>query len=208
MIGIAAAIILFAYIFGSVPFGLVISKLFFKADIRKFGSGNIGATNMFRAFGPVAGAAVLACDFLKGFIPVIIVDLAFPSNSAFVLWVGVAAGLAAILGHSYSIFLKFSGGKGMSTAGGMVTGLWPITIPILVIVWIALIAITRYVSLASIIAAIMLPVLVSFIYPRKEFIIFSIIAAIVVIYRHRSNIGRLLNGTELRIDKKVTLEED
>ncbi len=207
MIVISIALLLFGYLLGSVPFGLIISAAFYRTDIRKHGSGNIGATNVYRTLGPVAGILVLATDILKALIPVLLAKYLLASDPHLMPTVSVLTGFAAIIGHSYPVFLGFSGGKGMSTAGGMVIGLWPWVALILFIIWVTMLAVFRYSSLASITLAVTLPVLVSILYPKPEYIAFSLVAAIVLVFRHRSNISRLLAGTELKLGKK-NLEAD
>jgi len=202
------ALILFAYILGSLPFGLIIGKVFYRVDVREFGSGNIGATNCYRTLGPFAAFAVLLADMLKGFVPVVAAKVVFAGNPDIVPLIGVVVGLTAIIGHSYSIFLGFSGGKGMATAAGLIFALWPLAAPILIGTWIVVVAVTRYVSLASIIAATMLPVLIYMLYLKTEYIIFSAAIGIVVIYRHRSNISRLIAGEELKFGNKISIGED
>ncbi len=213
---VLGALIVFAYLLGSVPFGLVIARVFYRIDIRQHGSGNIGATNCYRTLGPVAGLSVLTADVLKAMIPIFVAKASLPLlvsrsllslNSDIVPLVSVIVGLAAVIGHSYSIFLGFSGGKGMATASGIILALWTLAAPILVGIWLLIIALTRYVSLASIVVAITLPVLVAILYPSTVYIIFSIIVGAVVVYRHRSNISRLLAGNELKWGKK-SLEAD
>lgn len=202
-----AALVVFAYLLGSVPFGLVVSKLLFRVDIREHGSGNIGATNAYRTLGPVAGVFVLAGDVLKAMIPVFAVRYFLAGTPDAVPLASVVVGLVAILGHSYSIFLKFGGGKGMATAGGLILALWPLAAPILLGIWIVVIAVTRYVSLGSIVVAVLLPVLVNFMYPKTEYIIFALLAGLVIIVRHRSNIARLIAGEELKMGTKAKAEE-
>ncbi|HCG99167.1 MAG TPA: acyl-phosphate glycerol 3-phosphate acyltransferase [Actinobacteria bacterium] len=202
-----AALVVFAYLLGSVPFGLVVSKLLFRVDIREHGSGNIGATNAYRTLGPVAGAVVLTGDVLKAMIPVFAVRYFLAGTPDAVPLASVVVGLVAIIGHSYSIFLKFGGGKGMATAGGLMLALWPLVALILLGIWIAVIAVTRYVSLGSIIVAMILPVLVYLMYPKTEYIIFALLAGLLIIFRHRSNIARLLAGEELKIGTKAEAEE-
>ncbi|OFW33805.1 MAG: acyl-phosphate glycerol 3-phosphate acyltransferase [Candidatus Aquicultor primus] len=204
---LTAALVVFAYLLGSVPFGLVVSKLLFRVDIREHGSGNIGATNAYRTLGPVAGAVVLTGDVLKAMIPVFAVRYFLAGTPDAVPLASVVVGLVAIIGHSYSIFLKFGGGKGMATAGGLMLALWPLVALILLGIWIAVIAVTRYVSLGSIIVAMILPVLVYLMYPKTEYIIFALLAGLLIIFRHRSNIARLLAGEELKIGTKAEAEE-
>jgi glycerol-3-phosphate acyltransferase PlsY len=204
---LTAALVVFAYLLGSVPFGLVVGKLLFRVDIREHGSGNIGATNAYRTLGPVAGAVVLAGDVLKAMIPVIAVRYFLAGTPEAVPLASVVVGLAAILGHSYSIFLNFGGGKGMATAGGLILVLWPLAAPILLGIWMLVIAMTRYVSLGSIVVAMLLPVLVFLMYPKTEYIIFALLAGLVIVFRHRSNIARLLVGKELKVGIKAEAKE-
>ena len=202
-----ALLIAFAYILGSVPFGLVIAKVFYRVDIRQHGSGNIGATNCLRTLGPIAGFLVLTADVLKALIPILIAQAVLSDSPDIVPLMSVIVGLSAVIGHSYSIFLGFSGGKGMATASGIILALWPWAAPILVGIWLLVIALTRYVSLASIIVALTLPVLVAILYPSTVYIAFSLLVGLVVVYRHRSNISRLLAGTELKMGEK-SMEAD
>ncbi|MBE0446589.1 MAG: glycerol-3-phosphate 1-O-acyltransferase PlsY [Actinobacteria bacterium] len=208
MIYTALAFTALAYILGSIPFGLVIGRVFYRIDIRKFGSGNIGATNCYRTLGATAGLAVLAADLSKSLIPVLAVKAVLGGNPDIVPIVSVIVGLAGIIGHSYSIFLGFSGGKGIATALGLIIALWPWVAPILIGIWVLIVALTRYVSLASIIAAVVLPVLVYVLHPNIVYVVFSIAVAIVIVYRHRSNISRLIAGEELKVGERVSLEED
>ncbi len=203
---VSIALIVLAYVIGSIPFGLIIGKVFYRADIREHGSKNIGATNAYRTLGLVAGISVLLADFLKGFVPVLLAKSIVRPD--LIPLVGVLTGIAAIAGHSYSIFLRFSGGKSISTAAGFIFALWPVVLISLLLIWIVIVAVTRYVSVASIVVAVMLPILVTIIYPRTEYTILTIIVAILLVYRHRSNIARLLAGNELKIGQKPSAEED
>lgn len=179
-----------AYLLGSVPTGLLLAKAF-GIDIREAGSGNIGATNVYRTVGRKLGIITLICDCLKGLIPVLIARwLDLPD-----IWVA-AIGLAALLGHVYTVWLKFKGGKGVATALGVFLGTSPLSVLVALFVFIAVIYIWRYVSLASITAAAVLPVLVWFFSGKQELVAMSVIIAAVVIYRHHENIARLRAGTE------------
>ncbi|MBI4733927.1 MAG: glycerol-3-phosphate 1-O-acyltransferase PlsY [Rubrobacteridae bacterium] len=206
---IITGILLVSYLIGSIPFGLLIGKLFYKTDIRQYGSGNIGATNTYRTLGPVPGISVFIADMMKGYVPVIIAEIIMTSvdPSAKPLMM-ILAGVTAMTGHNYSVFLKFSGGKGMSTAGGFIGAIWPQIFIILILTWMVVIALTRYVSLASILIAIMFPVLVIIMEPLTEYIVFSVVTALVVVFRHRSNIKRLLSGTELKFGVKAKKNND
>ena len=206
-------ILILTYVCASIPFGVVIGKTFKGVDIRQTGSGNIGTSNAFRALGPIGGGAVFLLDTLKGFLPVFIMNLYCISRfdiqlcALFVIF----AGITAILGHNYSIFLKFSGGKGIATSFGVFLGInWLISL-ICLAVWGLTVLISRISSLASIIAAITLPVLMLVFKQPIVYIIFSFLAASLAIYAHRSNIKRLLNGTELKMstkEKKNVTEEE
>lgn len=210
---IVLGILLLVYVCASTPFGLVIGKVFRGIDIRHTGSGNIGTSNAFRALGPVAGGAVFLLDTLKGFLPVFLINLYCqgrfePQVCSIIV---ISAGIAAILGHNYSMFLNFSGGKGIATSFGVFLGLqWYIAL-ICLGVWGFVVLVSKISSLASIIAAVALPVMMLVFKQPIAYIVFSFVAAILAIYAHRSNIKRLLDGTELKMStkekKNVTKEE-
>ncbi len=182
-----------SYFIGSIPWGVLVSKKFFGIDLRNYGSKNIGFTNAFRTLGLLGGMVVLVADVSKGIISVLIAR-AIGGNDLLV----VLSGLAAILGHNWSIFLRFSGGKGVATAAGVILGLSPRILFMLLAIWLIVLIISKYVSLASIITATSFPLLVVFFYRwNLSYIIFSILVALVIIIRHRSNIKRLLSGSEL-----------
>lgn len=191
--------ILISYFIGSIPFGLIISKLKF-IDIRSEGSGNIGATNVFRVMGPKMGILTLLLDILKGLIP----SYLFPIFiSTFPLFnIGVVFGIFAVLGHTFSIFLVFKGGKGVATSAGMLIGIAPFAVLIAILSWILCLILTRYVSLASIIASITISVVVWIKSPSELFVnVLILLVSILIIWMHRSNITRLINGTENRFKK-------
>lgn len=190
-------LILIAYLLGSIPNALWIGLLFCKIDIREYGSGNVGSTNAARVLGYKYGLLTLVLDVLKSMIPVY---FALSYNNDIFL---IAVAGAAIFGHSYSIFLKFKGGKSVATALGAMVIIFPKAIPILLIVFLLVFFITKYVSLASILAAFSLPIVVFFIYHNNIYNIFCIIIALLVIYRHKSNIINLLNGKEAKFSDKT-----
>lgn len=190
-------LILIAYLLGSIPNALWIGLLFCKIDIREYGSGNVGSTNAARVLGYKYGLLTLLLDVLKSMIPVY---FALSYNNDIFL---IAVAAAAIFGHSYSIFLKFKGGKSVATALGAMVIIFPKAIPILLIVFLLVFFITKYVSLASILAAFSLPIVVFFIYHNNIYNIFCIIIALLVIYRHKSNIINLLNGKEAKFSDKT-----
>ena len=234
---------LFAFALGSIPFGVIIARSK-GINIREHGSGNMGATNVFRVVGKGPGLLCFILDVLKGAVPVLIavnilggegkdpltqfdflegLRTTFPAEKqAFVQFIHVITGLCAILGHNFSPFVGFKGGKGIATSAGVFLGLMPVATLIIFVIWAILTFTTRYVAVGSVGAAIALP-LVTFwgmthhkvddsnpdspslweagTY-NKPLLIFSIIAGALAVYKHRSNIKRLMNGTELRFGKK------
>jgi glycerol-3-phosphate acyltransferase PlsY len=188
------------YLMGSIPTGYLIVKMIKKIDVRTIGSGNIGATNVKRVLGTKWFFVVLTLDALKGFIPVSILTVMFGGQYEFV---PVLAGAAAILGHTFTIFLNFKGGKGVATALGVLLALAPLSAFCCLLVFIMVVWMFGYVSLGSIVAAALLPVFV-IIFSEMGFfgliILFSIVAAVFVIYKHKDNIKRLLDGTESKFN--------
>ena len=183
-----------AYLIGSIPSGLILGKLFWHTDLRKYGSHNIGATNAWRTLGKVPGIIVFLADSFKGQAGVLIGLSLIGTPLA-----AVIGGLLAIIGHSFSIFLRFRGGKGVATSLGVLTILMGNVTLLVFAVWLAIVYMTRYVSLGSVVAGFLTPILAAlFSYPM-EYIVFTVIAAFLVIVRHRENIKRLMNGTENKI---------
>ena len=189
------------YFLGSVPFGLIAGKLR-GIDIREHGSRNIGATNVWRVCGWKFGLPVFVLDAAKGIIAVRLGHWAAAQFGGAADWCMVAGGMACILGHSFSIWLRFSGGKGVATSLGAIIGLLPIVSAIIFGLWAILFALTRYVSLASIIAAAAFPVTAFFFHVSPPILGFAVVSAILVIARHKGNIQRLLAGTERRFGSK------
>jgi glycerol-3-phosphate acyltransferase PlsY len=200
-------IFILSYLLGSIPWGYLFARSK-KIDIRQQGSGNIGAANVLRVMGKKWGYLVFLCDFFKGFLSVklgsliaayFLVDLALAS---------VIAAIACVLGHDYPIWLGFKGGKGIATLAGAVLAIFPPLVFVSFgVVWIAVFLIGRYTSLASISAAIVLPIAVSLIVAKTEadfplLVGFAVLMGALAIWRHRSNIVRLLNGTENRFKRK------
>ncbi|MBQ7392900.1 MAG: glycerol-3-phosphate 1-O-acyltransferase PlsY [Lentisphaeria bacterium] len=201
------AVFAVSYLIGAVPFGFLIGKCLHK-DIRKEGSGNIGATNVTRVIGKWWGRLCFFLDFLKGFGPVFAVSCIYAAPEAPVPGtLLLTAGAATILGHMFPVYLKFKGGKGISTAAGVALALAGWALLAAGLVWVAVFFISRYVSLASILAAVALPLAAAALnlwyrpVPLSIRIFFAFIA-VVAIYKHRSNIVRLKNGTELRFERK------
>lgn len=194
------AIIVIGYLIGSIPSGLLVGKLFFHTDLRHYGSHNIGATNAWRILGKKAGLPVFILDFLKGVIGVLI-GLWLGSSSGIVPASAlVVGGLAAIIGHSCSIFLLFKGGKGVATGLGVITMLMPLVAIGAFLLWVIIVFFTRYVSLASMVAAISVPLQAYYWDEPWQYVVFGILAAAFVIYRHKANMNRLMNGTEAKVN--------
>lgn len=200
-----------AYFLGSIPFGLLLGKLFGAADIRKTGSGNIGATNVARAAGPVAGVLTLLLDAGKGALAV---ELAARLSGESATWMMIA-GLCALAGHCFPVWLGFRGGKGIATAGGVFLVLCPLALLGAVILFVLVVIYWRLVSLGSISAAAAMPLLIYFLWaPRHappHVITFGTLAAVlIVIYKHDANIQRMVEGTEPRFSfrKKKTGKEE
>ncbi len=188
------AIIILAYLCGSIPLGYIFGRIKGK-DIRKEGSGNIGFTNVCRVLGVKWGIPVLVFDILKGFLfPIISFKLGLKDEIA------ILSGLSAILGHNFSIFLKFKGGKGVATSAGVFLALAPIETIITLGIFGVVFSITRIVSIGSIISSISLPIMIFFISPEKKLVlIFSILASCFIIIKHIPNIKRLIKKSELKI---------
>jgi glycerol-3-phosphate acyltransferase PlsY len=187
-----------SYLLGSIPTALLVGKFYGGVDVRKVGSGNIGATNVARAVGKKAGLITLIGDMLKGALPVAFFIL-FVGTDTFTHQLLVClAGLAAFLGHLFPIYLKFKGGKGVATATGVFLVLSPLAVLGDLLVFLFVVWRWRYVSLASITAAAFLPTWVGLVTNKKLYIILAVVIAMLVIYRHKDNINRLLQGKELK----------
>jgi glycerol-3-phosphate acyltransferase PlsY len=202
------AVVIGSYLLGSIPFGYLAGRLA-GIDIRKVGSGNVGATNVVRVLGKRFGYPVFALDFLKGFGAVLISMLAAPGkppawNSSEIF--GILAAMSSVLGHLYPPWLKFKGGKGVATSAGALLALAPVATLIGVTIWIIVFWLTGYVSLASMIAAVILPIVILIMGSHdsrngKALVYASACVAAVVVWRHRSNLSRLMRGTEPRFRK-------
>jgi glycerol-3-phosphate acyltransferase PlsY len=188
-----AGIVAAGYLLGSCPWGYWLVRAFRGEDVRRQGSGAIGATNVWRAYGPKLGLAVVLLDTLKGFVP------AFVGLHEVSPLCGILAGAAAMAGHARPLFLRFAkGGKMVATAGGVVIAVAPWVALVISVVWLTTFALTRYASVASIVSALVLPVAaVVFGYPT-EVIVFAALAAVAVVWLHRANLRRLRAGTENR----------
>jgi acyl phosphate:glycerol-3-phosphate acyltransferase len=204
-----AGVALISYLIGSVPAGYLAGRIA-GIDIRKAGSGNIGATNVLRVLGKRYGYPVFLFDFAKGTAAVEISILIFNSTHHAEVsreLCAILAGVSSVIGHSYPVWLGFKGGKGVATSFGVVFGLIPLAALIAVLVWLITFGTTRYVSVASMTAAIALPITVLVMLYVKllsglTLLLFSICLAAIVIWRHRSNLSRLMSGTEPRFERK------
>lgn len=199
----ALACVSIAYLCGAIPTGLWLGRLLRGVDVRTLGSGNLGATNVYRSLGPGIGVATLLLDIAKGALPVALLPNAgfaadFPGGAE---WCRLACGLAAIAGHVWSVFAGFQGGKGVATAAGVLLALSPFAFAVVLGVFILTVAITRWISLGSILGAIAFAATLGVIAPggvQSPTFAFSVLVALLVILRHKDNIGRLLAGTERR----------
>ncbi len=186
--------ILIAYLVGSIPSGLILGKWIWNTDLREHGSHNIGATNTYRTLGIKPALLIFACDALKGVFGVWLGGYLIGSPIALLL-----GGICTIIGHNWPIFLKFRGGRGVATGLGVIAMLVPTVTAIVFAIWAAIVYFTKYVSLGSVVAAACVPILMFVFGEQFEFLCFGIVAALFVIVRHKANIVRLLNGTELKI---------
>jgi len=196
-------LIITAYLIGSIPTALIISKSFFGVDIREYGSGNMGATNTFRVLGSKFGTIVMVGDMLKGILAVALYNLLpyYLTNELDRTNLMIGLGLAAVMGHIYPIWAQFRGGKGVATLFGMLLAIQPVVAASCVAVFLLVLFLTRYVSLSSILAGVALPICVLWIYNEREvfYRVFAVAVAALVVLTHQKNISRLLKGNENRV---------
>jgi len=197
----SALIIIGCYLLGSIPFGYIVGKLFKKIDIREFGSGNIGATNVLRILGPSLASFVVIGDIGKGILSIFLVRFFNIDN----LLIFTIAGLAVICGHDWSLFLGFKGGKGIATTFGVVFALNPIIAVLALIIWGIVLITTRYVSLSSIFAVISIFIFTILLKQPYEYIVFSAIILVLGIFNHKENIERLKSKKERKIGEKIKI---
>jgi len=208
------SILILSYVIGSIPFGLVVSKFYAKKDIRQYGSGKIGATNVLRTAGSKAAIIVLVADVLKGMLPVILAGYLFGNNllvvgsfGAGTLLVQVAAALAAVAGHNWSVFLKFKGGRGVATYFGGLTALCPPAAILGTETLFISAGLTRYVSFGSILGVvisyvILIPLTIVYKFPL-EYLGYALVGSVVILVVHKDNINRLITGTERKLGEKA-----
>lgn len=197
-----ALVLVGAFCLGSIPFAVIVSRLFFHTDIRSFGSGNPGATNVLRTFGPPAGLATFALDILKGAAAVYLARWLGPAQWSVDGrdWLMIAAAIAAIAGHAFSPFIGFKGGKGVATAAGAIVVLAPVAFFVLFSMFLVIVLLTRMVSLGSIMIALELPVLCVVLYgDRTPIMIFGVLVGAIIVALHRSNLRRIFRGEEHKI---------
>ena len=184
-------VVLYSYLLGSIPFGLIITKIFLRKDIREIGSGNIGATNVLRTGNKLLAFLTLILDFLKGYFSVIL-TLKYYNESI------LLSGLFCLLGHIFSIWLKFKGGKGVATFAGILLAISLKYFLIFILVWVSTLLIFRYSSLSSITAAFCI-VIYDYFFIEGNFVFFLFISFIIVLYAHRSNILKLIKKSETKV---------
>ena len=195
---------LLGYLLGSIPFGLILTRLFGAGDLRQIGSGNIGATNVLRTGRKALAAATLLLDAAKGFAAVWLAQHVFTAQDASL---GIIAGAAAFLGHVYPIWLRFRGGKGVATLMGIILALyWPSAL-VYAVVWLGLLALLRISSVAGMAAAISAPVSAA-LFSAFDIVLLLLALALLVVWKHRENIDRLFSGTEPRIGAKKSPDPD
>jgi glycerol-3-phosphate acyltransferase PlsY len=205
---VAIVAVIGSYVIGAIPFSYIAGKLLKGIDLREHGSGNLGASNTFRSLGVAPGVTVLVLDIAKGFFPVYIAGKLALTNGLPVHWLTLACAFAAVFGHMYSIYLKFSGGKGIATAAGGFLAIQPYALLGSFAVWLVLFVTRRIMSLATLSAAAALPAFVYLsgrlqLWPTHwSFTVVSVVLVIIIFHRHRSNIRRLIDGTEPALARK------
>jgi glycerol-3-phosphate acyltransferase PlsY len=197
------AAVVISYLLGSIPFGYLLVRMIHREDVRSIGSGNIGATNVARR-SPALGATTLALDAAKGLAAVALTRMIFPGPHQTLIM--AAAGLCAVIGHLFPIWLRFRGGKGVATGLGSFAIIAPKSVLCVIGIFVVVVAATRYVSLGSVLAAALFPLFAWMLheYGESRELIFVAAASLLIMWRHRQNIGRLLAGTESRLGSKQT----
>jgi acyl phosphate:glycerol-3-phosphate acyltransferase len=189
-----AALLTLAYLLGSIPSGLLMVRLIAGSDVRQHGSGNIGMVNVFRAAGPVAGVATFVMDGLKGFVPVFLA-----TQTELPMWAVLLVAVAAIAGHDWSIILRGRGGKGVATSVGTIGAFAPPVALISILVWVVILLVSRYASVASLLMLAFLPALLALFDYSVAIIAYSVGLLALAIYHHRVNLSRLRTGSELKV---------
>lgn len=202
-------VVLFGYLIGAIPFGVIMGRLTRGIDVREYGSGSTGMTNVSRTIGARAGTLVLLADLSKGVAAVALAWLIFDSSSAMFAWGQVAGGCAAVIGHNWPAYIGFRGGRGVTAGfGALLVISWPVGL-ISLAIFLMVVSLSRYVSLGSMLAALtMIVVVIPFIaFDREPFayLVYALVVALLIIFRHRGNIQRLLAGTEPKISRRASL---
>ncbi|MHB8129701.1 MAG: glycerol-3-phosphate 1-O-acyltransferase PlsY [Mobilitalea sp.] len=198
--------LIFGYLFGCFSTGYFVGKLN-KVDIRNYGSGNVGTTNALRTMGAKAGAITLIGDVLKAVIAILLVRFVLFPDYEYIELLAIYTGLGVVIGHNYPVWLRFKGGKGMAATGGVMAALDPLIIPIGIPLFVLAVATTRYVSVGSLVVAVLFPVWIFIRHPGDlHMLIVAFVFMALAIFKHRSNIKRLLNGTENKIGQRVKIE--
>ena len=210
-LSITVLVLVSAYFFGAIPSGVIIGRLWRGVDIRSYGSGGSGATNVNRTLGPRAGAVVLASDITKGLLVTGVARYLVEADA----WLIASAGTVAVLGHMFPVYIQFKGGKGVGTLGGMLLALFLIAVPLCLVVFAIVLVLTGYVSVSSMIASIALPVFLFILPPLGlaetapfSLLIFSLLIPWFIIFTHRSNIARLRSGEENRFEKAMLFRKN
>jgi glycerol-3-phosphate acyltransferase PlsY len=191
-------LILIAYLIGSIPFGLVVSRVIGGVDIRQYGSGNIGTANVLRTVGRRAALLTLLGDMLKGFLPTL--GAKFLGGSELLV---AAVGLAAVLGHNWSAYLRFRGGKGVATTFAVLLAMTPLPALLGLLLYGGVLLAYRYTSLAALATSVCLPLIILLLVGVGPYFAFSVVAALLIFFRHRDNIQRLLARTEPRVGQRI-----
>lgn len=198
---IASAWLLASYLLGAIPTSYLVGRICKGIDLREHGSRNLGATNLYRTLGWRYAVPVGLFDVAKGAVPVLVFGARAPEIPHFPIW----CGLLAVVGHVYSVFVRFKGGKGVATAAGMVIGLAPLAFPVVLVIWAIVVWLTGYVSLGSIIAAVLFPVADWILHPARHSPMtlgIDLALAGFIVWKHRANIQRLVAGTENRFGRR------
>lgn len=199
--------LIFGYLFGCFSTAYFVGRVN-KVDISKYGSGNMGTTNALRTLGKKAGAITLVGDCLKAVAAVLLIKLVIFRNNDNIDLLAVYTGLGVVIGHNYPVWLKFKGGKGMAATGGVLAALDPLIIPIGIPLFVLAVVITRYVSVGSLVVAVLFPIWIAIRFPGDlHMLIVALVFMALAIFKHRTNIKRLLNGTENKIGQRITVEK-
>lgn len=202
-----AALVLLGYLLGAIPYGLIVGRLAGGVDLRRYGSGRTGATNALRTIGAKGAALVFVLDFAKGLVAVLLVRWLWGGDPALTEWIAGAAGFASIVGHVWSVFIRFTGGRGVATSTGGLVGMAPWSLLVLAPVVVLVIWRSRYVSLGSVSGALLAPLVVAILFLAElasgAAIVYALASGVLVTLAHADNIARLRAGTERKLGQKA-----